>query len=536
MHSTTWRAQAADLDRTKVENADTLLILTQIAREQSGLAKARIRERTAKIKAMTTGPIPWSDLIQVRACLNDPELEHDPGEAYARALIGLSQKTQSWWLLSHLRRDLGLSLARRAGSETLRPGGDAGLNLWHPAAVFDADQHAAGAVPAWWVETEGHVQQVTGPEYQQLLLDYPLTGRFTFAADAWVGGWSESSLGYGGLVMERYGANGPISLSTVGHSDPLSVPNRNFRPNSFNRMAVEVEPGKVRYLVNGHLVYEDDDPSPTAPWLALLRILATHHDVPQLHADRHAGGAAHRGAGARRPARGLGKPLLQRDSAPPPQPRSRRPEACRARLGLGPRRVRLDRPRRRALQPALGFVAGRCRRAKLALLLPAAPPGRRGDLRVLLTDSDAVMTHPTLDRLAFLLQPEGVRLHWITDGPNDSTGLKPENTADEPASRRGPARLPLKPGAWNSARVALDGNAAVVTLNGTEVYRRVLEPENSRQFGFFHFRGQSRAEVRAVSLTGDWPKALNPATLASLVPRRAGWGRAARPIAWLRTM
>ncbi len=29
-------------------------------------------------------------------------------------------------------------------------------------------------------------------------------------------------------------------------------------------------PGKVRYIVNGHLFFEDDDPSPTSPWLALF--------------------------------------------------------------------------------------------------------------------------------------------------------------------------------------------------------------------------------------------------------------------------
>ena len=343
--------QAAELDRTKVENADTLLVLTQIAREQSGLAKARIRERTAKIKAMTTGPIPWSDQILVRACLNDTELERDPGEAYARALIGLGQKTQSWRLLSHLRRDLGLSIARRAGSEAVRPGGDAGLDVWHPAAVFDADQHAAGAVPAWWVETEGHVQQVTGPEDQQLLLDYPLTGRFTFAADAWVGGWSESSLGYGGLVMERYArCSGQHHYGRTQRSAERAEP-------KFPAHLVQPDGGRSRAR-QGPLPGQRPSPlrgrrsEPDRPLARALRNLATHDDVPQLHADRYAGSAAHRGAGAGRPARGVGEPLLQRDSAPPPKPRSRRSEACCARLGLGPRRVRLDRPRRRTLQPA----------------------------------------------------------------------------------------------------------------------------------------------------------------------------------------
>jgi tetratricopeptide (TPR) repeat protein len=515
--------QAAEVDRTKVEDAGTLLILTQIAREQSGLAKARIRERTAKVKAMTTGPIPWSDLILVRACLNDPELERDPGEAYARALIGLCQKTQSWQHLSHLRRDLGLSLARRAGSEVVRPGGDVGLALWHPAASFSARQHAGGAVPAWWIEAEGHVQQVTGPMDQQLLFDYPLMGRFAFAADAWVGGWSESSLGYGGLVMERPGANNPISVSTVGHSDPLSVPNRNFRPNSFNRMAVEVEPGKVRYTVNGHLVYEDDDPSPTAPWLSLYgswQRTTTYRNftltgtpevlraVPLVQGDRLEGWVSRYFNETQPPRRSLG----------PDDPR-------RAALASDSALDEYDWIARDGVlysQRSTASPGGSNAQSWLYYYRPLRPADAVTYEFYYAPDADAAMTHPTLDRLAFLLQPEGVRVHWITDGPDDCTGLKPENTADEPANRRGPARLPLKPGAWNSARVAVDGNAAVVILNGTEVYRRVLEPENSRQFGFFHFRGQSRAQVRAVSLTGDWPKALTPATLATLVSRRAG--------------
>src|SRR5205085_1537604 len=36
-----------------------------------------------------------------------------------------------------------------------------------------------------------------------------------------------------------------------------------------NRITIQVEPGKVRYLANGHLIWENTEPSPTSPWLAL---------------------------------------------------------------------------------------------------------------------------------------------------------------------------------------------------------------------------------------------------------------------------
>ena len=34
---------------------------------------------------------------------------------------------------------------------------------------------------------------------------------------------------------------------------------------------------------------------------------------------------------------------------------------------------------------------------------------------------------PVLDRLAFLVEPEGIRIHWITDARYDRTTLDPAN-------------------------------------------------------------------------------------------------------------
>ena len=37
------------------------------------------------------------------------------------------------------------------------------------------------------------------------------------------------------------------------------------------------------------------------------------------------------------------------------------------------------------------------------------------------------MVHPSLDRLAFLLEPDGVQVHRLTDGAYERTGLAPDN-------------------------------------------------------------------------------------------------------------
>ncbi len=118
--------------------------------------------------------------------------------------------------------------------------------------------------------------------------------------------------------------------------------------------------------------------------------------------------------------------------------------------------------------------------------------------------------HPALDRLCFLLDPAGVRIHWLTDGAFDRTALAPNNASDEPQNRRGPQRLPLLPGAWNRLGVSLRGDTVQLRLNGQLVYERDLEATNRRAFGLFHYADRTEARVRNVTWRGDWPRELPP--------------------------
>ena len=63
---------------------------------------------------------------------------------------------------------------------------------------------------------------------------------------------------------------------------------------------------------------------------------------------------------------------------------------------------------------------------------------------------------PALDRVAFLLQPEGVRIRWLTEGQWDWTGLATDNAVTEPLNRRGPRPLPLKANEWNRVTLTRD--------------------------------------------------------------------------------
>lgn len=141
---------------------------------------------------------------------------------------------------------------------------------------------------------------------------------------------------------------------------------------------------------------------------------------------------------------------------------------------------------------------------------------------------------PALDRLAFLLDPDGVKLHWMTDGgsPEDAyAGLSPDNELTEPALQRG--KVALKHGDWNVVELSLKEDVVTITLNDAVVAERKLEPENSRQFGFYHDKNATSVQVRNVVLSGDWPKSLSPEIesnlFASSKPRtpveRSAYGR-----------
>lgn len=120
---------------------------------------------------------------------------------------------------------------------------------------------------------------------------------------------------------------------------------------------------------------------------------------------------------------------------------------------------------------------------------------------------EKTMTHPTLGRRTFLLEPEGVRQHWITDAQFDRTSLSPDNSFPlDGAEQTEP--LPLKPDDWNSLRLSITGETVRLELNGKEIVETPLHETNSRHFGLFHFSEQSEVRVRNVVLRGDWPKTL----------------------------
>ncbi|MHB1556493.1 MAG: DUF1583 domain-containing protein [Isosphaeraceae bacterium] len=542
----------------KIENAETLHILVELARGRGTAVVPRLESRLAELLKQNrererdrakagnaTGStasnsqnfvkFPWNDALAARAALaSSNRAVAELGRRLTLALIDRAEKTGDYPVLAALRADLAAFAARRSGGTGL-----AGAPLpsaWHAADVRPGGELAVNGTPAVWAAGERYIAHPAGSAADLLVFDVPLTGTYELSVDAYVGTGASSAVVHDGLCFLPAQAGAGGKVYTVGQGETIDIPWKLSRADGFDRLTIQAAPGKVRYLVNGHLFYEDDDPSPTSPWLGLAThltrtsawrnlTLSGSPDIPRevhlTHGDRLEGWVSS--------FYGESQPSRRTDQVVDAYGNITLAAGAPRRRPRGSNRVKRPRPtvnvdeydwaakdgiihgRRKLPDPtavnyddasSLSGVA-EAEQSRLYYHRPL------GDGEVVtyefLYEPGQVMVHPAVDRVAFLIEPGGVRLHWMTTGGTDLSGLPADHAIDDPASRRGPAALPLKAGEWNAVKLAIAGGKVAIELNGQPVLERAIEPTLGRQFGLFHYRDQTSAQVRNVVLRGHWP-------------------------------
>ena len=497
---------------------------------------------------------PWTDSLLSSASLRDGDpTVANLGMRTAGALEERAMMVNDAAVLARIRGELARAKSRQA----LAPAAAATINLasWHPVSSRSIYQRKNSAIPALWVAHERHIAHLAGPSTDSLLLDYPLAGTYEFNCQAYAGPWADSTFTHGGLVIEPFAGTmrGGSSIFPIGQSESLPIPWRLSRAGGFNRMTVQASPQKVRYLVNGHLFFEDDDPSPTCPWLGLFTYQERHsvwrelsltgepvvpREVRLTLNDRLEGWSTafyNESQPRRRTVDSTDQygntiqvsstATMTRRIGPSVKRAGKRPKApiklddfdWAARDGvIHGRRVFANITPTRANvinnNPSAGTEADQS-------VISYFRPLQSGDVLTyeFLYEPGQIVVHPAVGRIAFLLEPEGVKVHWMTEGGRDLSGLAADNAVIEPSNRRGPAALPLQAGEWNNVRLAVEGPKVKVELNGQAVYERMLEPAVGREFGLFHYKDQTAAQARNVVLRGKWPESLDKARLDGLL-------------------
>lgn len=500
--------ELASLVDQKVPGAERLLTLARIADDRGEVSSVarRLSDRIGQLKGEPKpATIDPADVVLAVSALNHRELCM-LGEDLLSVLITNTHNRPALAVRPFLRQAHAIACLLAHGdpgasdlANVLAPR----LKYWVPVVRDLREPNSRGLQDASWLVQEDQILHLSGSVNDTLLLRYPLTGDFRFQCETQLDGQSgtNGSLCYGGLHFQADGSSGSFNVQDVGGN---VIGNRSWSvaypaaAPTFNRMSIVSTSNTVTMSVNLHPMWVELNGLQASPWLGLA-------------------------------SRGDGRPLfrnLQLTGRP-----------------IIPRSVRLsDGDVLRSWLPQAwcdgatvivkqesGWSVSQgviqALRAQPSPQKPEDSPNKKLAQNLLSYDrpllsgeavnyeffyeSGVSEVHPALGRVGFLLQPDGVRIHWLTDG-DEWTSLTSENTVVEPLCRRGPRPLPFKPGDWNRLSVKWTDQMVTLSLNEVVIYERPVDWIGDHRFGLYRHGTTADVKVRNVELTGDWPETLPP--------------------------
>lgn len=383
-------------------------------------------------------------------------------------------------------------------------------SMWVSADSQLRSGGATGADEAIWLTHEDHVKRLAGPGDDTLLLRYPLAGTFELKGEVAELEHGGGGLTFGGMAFDANSKEFTLQEVQRPHFEkrvwPFVAPKEH---RMFNRVNIRSDGETITFLSNLHPGWRGTAEScASSPWLGLrafghgrvifrnLELVGTP-TIPRevkLIGDDLRGWSSSYGEAMTR----ILEPFPTIEATP-----STADPVWHLADGVIHGEASAESPE------------GKIGQSHLVYMRPCLA-GETVTYEFFYHENKTT-AHPVVGRLAFLMEPTGVRLHWLTDNANEWTCLPEDNAIIEPLSRRGPAKLPLKSGEWNSVTMTFTGDEVSVSLNGEEVYLRSLEDVSGRHFGIYHDRNQTSVKVRNVVLSGDWPQKLSAEQLGDLV-------------------
>ena len=519
------------LARQDVPNAEVLLMLAQLADERADGdgAKTPLKalfeklNRTALSRVADRPAIHSSQTALAAAALNHESLQ-PLSVAVLEEQIRRANALGAPRLLAFLRLAHAVAVQTqvgRSGPEFLE---ENRLKYWIPVSNPTAATSASGAIPAMWLTHEEHILHLTGSNNDVLFYRYPLTGDFDFTCETQAGGpkGTDGGLAYGGLQFQPVDRNERLNVWDADLENravkPCPFVLRESNRAVFNRVSIRSKGGRIHFAANLHPVWLDDQAALQSPWLG-LRSHSEHRPMfrnfkltgsPQIprkvslaDGDELRGWQSH--------FFGEMQSRFTADTAPANVTQDASENVTKVVGDWGLSEGMIKAAQRDGAE-------GEPRQSLLQYQRPLQ--GGETIAYEFFNRADELEVHPAIGRLAFLLEPGGIRIHWMTDGALEWTGLPEDNATLEPLNRRGPRPFPLKENDWNAVSVSLTDGKIEITLNESLVYSRKLTEgqTSSEKFGLYRDRGRG-VQVRKVVMTGDWPKEVpqefldNPTTL-----------------------
>lgn len=475
----------------------TLLFLVDVARDDFAAATLAFDEVIARSMDIDDKSVEfrWPALLMLRAAISSSNnsIRRHVTEFFFSTFLDLRDFKSDFRrdvLNDHLRTMFSLNqFIGKAGSFGTRQ--FSLTEQWIPFGYSDSETRGNGRPTARWHSDNGRVQKIAGHEFDYLSFSSPLRGNFEVECDFSTPQGRQFSFMVAGTRLHTSANRDALVVGNFrkyATQQALEKALTKFKQTA--RFRAVIRDGWLTYFMNGEPVLKRQLPKEHNPWVAIRswrRSLGTASDFritgePVIPDEIHltgdpelSGWAPYFEAGF-----GAGKGNWQTT------------DDGQGGTGI----LGLARPEYEgsAVQKLLRY----CR--------PVAEDGTI-DYEFYYKQGEACV-HPALDRVAFLLEPGGVKIHWITDRRYERFDRDPANVSEQSENRVGPAELPLLENAWNHLKLDVTGDTVRLVLNGQAIYKYELHASNQRTFGLFHYADRTVARVRSIVWRGDWPKQL----------------------------
>ncbi|QEL19722.1 DUF1583 domain-containing protein [Limnoglobus roseus] len=489
------KAQPLEPDPNFDRDRKALLCLVKIAQGNDAEAAAMLNEIITAAKTMKPDEKAenrWADFVVAQAALERPphvKSVHELSLAMVKNWERSSGNNKTfdgrdtWSRYYHALKARADILANPDGSP--RFGSDAALVHWASVPNFDSWSRSQGMNAPHWSVRDKAIVHYPGHNFDFLFLKTPVRGNFELTCNLKLQGWSELYARYGGYQFEFGKDRKSYKLqSTVNHdarSHTIQPPFGPFEKEIYPFKMV-VKDGVMTSFVGDRKLNEERIGVNGDPWIGLHGHFSVTGDAANLK--------------------------ITGDVTVPDKVDMLSSET----LAMW--------------RPYLGTIwAKRGEEVFQTGARPEANPDGKPEVRTFpeaaiyyqrpmledgtvdfefYYDPDKAMAHPMLDRLVVMLEPDGAKLHWLTDSWHDKSGVKFDNLTPQEK----PVKVPLKEKQWNKGKLAVVGDKMTVSVNGTPVFERDIEPTNQRTFGFFHYTDRTEARVRNAIFSGNWGKEL----------------------------
>ena len=331
--------------------------------------------------------------------------------------------------------------------------------------------------PSVWLLKQDSVHKLSGHNHDAICFPAPLTGDFDIHFETTFHQRRENRLTFAGQSVNISWDLEKARAFKNTQSTPFLIVPKLTSPDKWQSRRISIEGEQIRHFVNGREVHQTHLPNGHSPWLSIATDRLSRGSVRNLIIT--------------------GEPKIP-DTV----------ELCSPPIMGDWVAYHVDRSKwiTRTDNKGTPTIEGR-RRLNLngthaeSLLYYHRPMMEDGTIEYeFYYAPEVAAVYPALDRNAFLLHSDGVKLHTITRGTHEDSEIAPENQTSLPS----PETLPLKEKSWNYVRLKVSGDTLTITLNDVAVIRTDIKKHAARHFGFFHFADRTVARIRNIRWKGDW--------------------------------